>query len=916
MTSAAMTSLLLAALALAGCARAQQDMKFIEYFFDEEQSADAVVGDIMRDARLRETYGPETADLFRFRFLDAADARSGFAVDERTGVLHTTRSIDRERDCARAVTCKVVLKVAIQPVRFFQIIEVTVNVVDVNDNWPAFGDDRIALTLPESAPVGSAWPLPIADDRDSGANGVARYELVAAAGTGTFGLGVGGGEGSEGLRLELLRPLDREVVERFTLTVVVWDGGQPAKSGRLRIDVTVGDVNDNRPRFVDGDGGGAYEVTVAENVPAQTAILRVRATDADAGENGRVTYRLARGTLHAAAAMFGVDATSGDVYVRAALDYARGAAHTLTVVATDGGRPPLSASRKVVVRVRDLNDHAPVVVVNAMTTTGRAQVPEDADAGTFVAHLAVSDGDAGDNGAVTCELADDLRRFHLQPLGGAASGYKLVTTAGGFDLAARRVYNLTVVCRDGGTPPQTAVQPISVLVTDVNDHCPEFGEAAYAASVDENSPSGAYVTRVTATDADEGDNAAVTYRLSAPGGERQNWLDIDAISGVVRTRVAFDHERRRRYALRVVAADQGEPACSVTVSLTVTVVDVNDHHPVFAHSAYAFDTPENEAPGTTVGVVLAVDGDSPPYDDVTYSLDVTAGVDWSLFAVDWRSGVITTTAALDTETRDVHVIRVLARNDGHMTVGAADVTVRVTDRNDHAPVIDFPDEHNTTVDVPSGAGSGQVVTRVEAHDVDRGRNAALRFSLAGDPEAFDVNPQLGVVVLRRALTAADSGRLYRLLVVVADDGRPPLSASVALNVYVNDSLPAAAQGRAAPGMQRANLLVVVCLAVFLLAFVVAVVVVLLALRHRRRRRRRNNDGDKYNCRVEAAKAMASPMTSPMTSSPVTSPPAGERPRDDSDAKRGKKEVSFKMDADDDGGFMKISVSLYRLRFLL
>ncbi|NXH90108.1 PCDGE protein, partial [Edolisoma coerulescens] len=57
-------------------------------------------------------------------------------------------------------------------------------------------------------------------------------------------------------------------------------------SGTVHVRVNVTDANDNPPVF----SKRVYEARVAENPPVGSLVLRVRATDADAGSNGRVSY--------------------------------------------------------------------------------------------------------------------------------------------------------------------------------------------------------------------------------------------------------------------------------------------------------------------------------------------------------------------------------------------------------------------------------------------------------------------------------------------------------------------------------------------------------------------------------------------------------------------------------------------------
>jgi protocadherin Fat 4 len=60
-----------------------------------------------------------------------------------------------------------------------------------------------------------------------------------------------------------------------------------------------------------------------------------------------------------------------------------------------------------------------------------------------------------------------------------------------------------------GSPPLTGSGIVKIVVLDVNDHSPEFARQDYKATVVENMPAGTWVTKLHATDKDEGLNARI-----------------------------------------------------------------------------------------------------------------------------------------------------------------------------------------------------------------------------------------------------------------------------------------------------------------------------------------------------------------------------------------------------------------------
>ena len=107
---------------------------------------------------------------------------------------------------------------------------------------------------------------------------------------------------------------------------------------------------------------------IVENELPTSALVRVEATDADAGHNARLVYGLDAFSAAEYGHLFRVDPASGEVFVRRALDReAPRSVYSVTVTATDGGSPALSAFTRVLVRVVDANDHAPRVTVTSTT---------------------------------------------------------------------------------------------------------------------------------------------------------------------------------------------------------------------------------------------------------------------------------------------------------------------------------------------------------------------------------------------------------------------------------------------------------------------------------------------------------------------------------------------------------------------
>ena len=587
----------------------------VHYLFEEEQPSGTIVGNVVDDANLAELYDAETLPRLRFRFLKQLP-NNVFDVNRVTGVIKASGKVDREALCSPVdlldgETCDVQLDVVVQPLSFFRIIRVTITITDVNDHAPSFTDSDLVVTVPESAAVGSTLLVPEASDLDGVEFGVQSYNLVTDADC--FMLTTDESDGERFVaRLIMTKLLDRELENSYHLQIVAVDGGIPPKSGTLDVNVVVEDANDNSPVF-DHD---SYEASLPEDVAVGTTFVRVHAADYDDGLNGEVLYSLSGSHR----LPFDVNNLTGDVYMNGAIDHEDRSVYRLTVKARDRGTPASEpASVSLTVHVVDLNDNAPSISVDTLSSTpGVAEIAEGSAVGSFVAHLSVFDEDSGSNGRFTCDLREEAAvgqrpRFALTPMLGGADGEFQITTAAELDHEEQPFHELRVVCSDYGNPSMTSMMRVVVNVTDINDNDPQFVQSTYSDELIENNYVGAEVLVVRATDRDDGVNGQLTYSVA---GDAAAWFDVEPTTGVVKAGVKFDRETNGSLRFYVVARDAGDPPRSASALVTVAVVDVNDERPTFSQPTYKFSVMENLPAGAPVGSVAAVDRDLSIYGQV------------------------------------------------------------------------------------------------------------------------------------------------------------------------------------------------------------------------------------------------------------------------------------------------------------
>ncbi|XP_041341971.1 protocadherin gamma-B3-like [Pyrgilauda ruficollis] len=641
---------LLAAVLLCVWGRAAAER--VRYAIPEELGRGSLVGPLARDLGL-------SADELPARKLRLSEEKQYFTVNEENGNLYVNERLDREETCGESATCSVRFEALVHnPLNVFHV---EVAIEDVNDNSPTFSKAVVDLEIGELIPPGARFPLEMARDADAGGNSLLTYQLTSNP---SFSLAVTESpDGSKQPELVLERALDREKQSSFELVLTAVDSGEPMRSGTVQVRINVTDANDNPPVF----SKRVYEARVVENLSLGSLVLRVQATDADTGSNGRVSYSFGN-VPDSIRALFTVDSDSGEVRTVGPLDFEEKNKYIFGLEATDGGG--LTAHCKAQIDVTDENDNAPEITILSLS----CPVAEDALTGTVVALLKVRDRDSGENGQVSCELSGEAPLSIVASSGGS---YKVVT-ASALDREQASEHRVTVVARDRGRPALWSSTELVLEVSDVNDNAPVFEEAAYSAYVAENNAAGALVLRVQARDADAGANGRVSYWLaggSAGAAGAAPLVSVEARSGALYAQRSLDYEQCREFTVAVRAQDGGSPARSSTATVRVFVLDRNDNAPRVLWPAAAGGgaaAAPGEAPGAAatpfevvprsaeagylVAKVVAVDADAGRNAWLSYEL--VPASEPALFRVGLHSGEVRTARAVSE--RDAAKQRVVA----------------------------------------------------------------------------------------------------------------------------------------------------------------------------------------------------------------------------------------------------------------
>ncbi|XP_070327265.1 protocadherin-17 isoform X2 [Odocoileus virginianus] len=632
-------------------------LKNLNYSVPEEQGAGTVIGNIGKDARLQPGLPPAErggggggrSKSSSYRVLENS-APHLLDVEADSGLLYTKQRIDRESLCRHNAKCQLSLEVFANDK---EICMIKVEIQDINDNAPSFPSDQIEMDISENAAPGTRFPLTSAHDPDAGENGLRTY-LLTRDDHGLFELDVKSrGDGSKFPELVIQKALDREQQNHHTLVLTALDGGEPPRSATVQINVKVIDSNDNSPVFE----APSYLVELPENAPLGTVVIDLNATDADEGPNGEVLYSFSSYVPDRVRELFSIDPKTGLIRVKGNLDYEENGMLEIDVQARDLGPNPIPAHCKVTVKLIDRNDNAPSI---GFVSVRQGALSEAAPPGTVIALVRVTDRDSGKNGQLQCRVLGGGGPGGGGGLGGPGGSvpFKLeenydnfftVVTDRPLDRETQDEYNVTIVARDGGSPPLNSTKSFAVKILDENDNPPRFTKGLYVLQVHENNIPGEYLGSVLAQDPDLGQNGTVSYSiLPSHIGDVSiyTYVSVNPTNGAIYALRSFNYEQTKAFEFKVLAKDSGAPAhLESNATVRVTVLDVNDNAPVIVLPTLQNDTAELQVPrnaglGYLVSTVRALDSDFGESGRLTY--EIVDGNDDHLFEIDPSSGEIRT----------------------------------------------------------------------------------------------------------------------------------------------------------------------------------------------------------------------------------------------------------------------------------
>ncbi|XP_063353999.1 protocadherin alpha-3-like isoform X29 [Pelmatolapia mariae] len=444
-------------------------------------------------------------------------------------------------------------------------LNVSVIVLDSNDNRPTFSRETYQIEIKENVSVGAVVATVAAIDPDEGTNGEIEYSLSKTLARKVYQIfeldSVSG-------QITLKVALDFEDSEIYKLDVEASDKGQPPLIGRCRVIIKIQDINDNAPEI---------EVTSLSNIVTEdskpgTVISLISVTDKDSGLNGKIITHMTDNAPFELKPSYKENIYS--VVTKGVLDRETVLEYEVIIIATDCGEPPLSSFKTLSIQIADVNDNSPQFPQNPL----QCYLTENNFAGAPIFSVSAVDLDANENAAISYHLLREGGENDVISFLNVNSDNGQITALKSFDFETLKTFQFQVVASDSGTPPLSSNVTVNVFILDQNDNTPVIlyplssnGSAQGVEEIPRNVNAGHLVTKVRAYDADIGYNGWLLFSLQEVTDH--SLFGLDRYTGQIRTLRSFTETDEAEHKLLIRVKDNGNVSLSATATVIVKLVE-------------------------------------------------------------------------------------------------------------------------------------------------------------------------------------------------------------------------------------------------------------------------------------------------------------------------------------------------------
>ncbi|XP_067454524.1 protocadherin gamma-A11-like [Thunnus thynnus] len=440
-------------------------------------------------------------------------------------------------------------------------MQITVHVLDANDNAPVFTKSVYKATITENSPRGTSVITVRASDRDGGSNGEISYAISNSKRrlSDLFQVDRKTGE------VILIGEIDYEKAKLFQIDIEAIDNGGLSDSSKILIEVI--DVNDNSPQMKILSKSDS----ILEDSPENTVISMLSVNDPDSEKNGEVKCSINDDIP------FKIQNTMNGFYslvTEVALDRELASQYDITVTCSDEGVPSLSSSVTLTLQISDVNDNAPVFERSSY----EAYIVENNTPGLSIFTVKARDADWNQNARVSYILEDSsVNGVPVSSYVSVSADSGVIHAVRSFDYEQIKDFQLRVKAQDGGSPPLSSNVTVKIMIQDQNDNPPQVlypvqtGGSLVAEMVPRSADVGYLVTKVVAVDVDSGQNAWLSYKLQK--ATDRALFEVGLQNGEIRTIRQVTDKDAVKQRLTVIVEDNGQPSRSATVIVNVAVAD-------------------------------------------------------------------------------------------------------------------------------------------------------------------------------------------------------------------------------------------------------------------------------------------------------------------------------------------------------
>ncbi|XP_036390881.1 cadherin-11-like isoform X1 [Megalops cyprinoides] len=532
--------------------------------------------------------------------LSGEGAGTIFVIDDKTGNIHATKTLDREEQAQYTLTAQAVARDTNKPLE--PPSEFIVKVQDINDNPPEFLHGPYYATVPEMSNVGTSVMQVTATDADDPTYGnSARLVYSILQGQPYFSV-----EPQTGIIRTALPNMDREARQEYDVVIQAKDmgGHMGGLSGTTEVKITLTDVNDNPPNFPQS----VYAMSISEDKVPGEEVGRLKAKDPDLGENGLVTYRLIEGDgMGVFEITTDTETHEGVIKLKKAVDFETKRAYTLRVEASNMHVDPRFLSwgpykdtATVKIMVEDA-DEPPTFTAPSYTF----EVEENAPDGTVVGRVHAKDTDLTNSPVryMISRYTDLEQLFSIGPEDG------VIKTTRPLDRETLPWHNISVSATEIGGHHQDAKVRVNIKVRDINDNAPEFA-TQNEVLVCENVAPGKLIETISAVDKDEMAHRQYFHFSIAPEAvNNQNFSlkdNRDSTASIYVTRKGFSRMTQDIYFLPIEINDNGHPPMSSTNTLTIRICSCDSKDTILSCNVEPYILPAGLSTGALIAILACI----------------------------------------------------------------------------------------------------------------------------------------------------------------------------------------------------------------------------------------------------------------------------------------------------------------------